>query len=152
MVLEVDPKFQYGPEALNGIYVRSSTGQQVPLSTLVDSVVKVAPLVVNHQGQFPSVTISFNLTPGTAIGQARLGDLNSNQDRRSQSPLFTVELSPTRSHPRYAGDRVNINSRTNPDGTPESCRPAYRPIQPAGGNRARVLTEAADGRFRSSGK
>jgi HAE1 family hydrophobic/amphiphilic exporter-1 len=70
VVMEVDPKFQYGPEALNGIYVRSSSGQQVPLSTLVDSVVKVAPLVVNHQGQFPSVTISFNLAPGAAIGQA----------------------------------------------------------------------------------
>jgi hydrophobe/amphiphile efflux-1 (HAE1) family protein len=70
VVLEVDPKFQYGPEALNGIYVKSSSGQQVPLSTLVGSVVKVAPLVVNHQGQFPSVTISFNLLPGTAIGQA----------------------------------------------------------------------------------
>ncbi|MGA2128075.1 MAG: efflux RND transporter permease subunit [Xanthobacteraceae bacterium] len=70
VVLEVDPKFQYGPEAINGIYVSSSTGQQVPLSTLVDTVVKVAPLVVNHQGQFPSVTISFNLVPGTAIGQA----------------------------------------------------------------------------------
>jgi multidrug efflux pump subunit AcrB len=68
--LEVDPKFQYGPEALNGIYVKSSSGQQVPLSTLVDSVVKVAPLVINHTGQFPSVTISFNLAPGTAIGQA----------------------------------------------------------------------------------
>ncbi|WP_050420577.1 efflux RND transporter permease subunit [Bradyrhizobium tropiciagri] len=70
VVLEVNPKFQYGPEALSGIYVKSSSGQQVPLSTLVDSVVKVAPLLVNHQGQFPSVTISFNLAPGTAIGQA----------------------------------------------------------------------------------
>jgi hydrophobe/amphiphile efflux-1 (HAE1) family protein len=70
VILEVDPKFQFGPEALNGIYVKSSSGQQVPLATLVDSVVKVAPLVVNHQGQFPSVTISFNLAPGTAIGQA----------------------------------------------------------------------------------
>jgi hydrophobe/amphiphile efflux-1 (HAE1) family protein len=70
VILEVDPKFQYGPEALNGIYVKSSSGQQVPLSTLVDSVVKVAPLVINHQGQFPSVTISFNLAPSTAIGQA----------------------------------------------------------------------------------
>jgi multidrug efflux pump subunit AcrB len=69
VILEVDPKFQYGPEALNGIYVKSSTGQQVPLSTLVESAVKVAPLIVNHQGQFPSVTISFNLQPGTAIGQ-----------------------------------------------------------------------------------
>jgi HAE1 family hydrophobic/amphiphilic exporter-1 len=70
VILEVDPKFQYGPEALNGIYVKSSAGQQVPISTLVDSVVKVAPIVINHQGQFPSVTISFNLAPGTAIGQA----------------------------------------------------------------------------------
>jgi HAE1 family hydrophobic/amphiphilic exporter-1 len=70
VVMEVDPKFQYGPEALNGIYVKSSSGLQVPLTTLVDTVVKVAPLVVNHQGQFPSVTISFNLLPGTAIGQA----------------------------------------------------------------------------------
>jgi hydrophobe/amphiphile efflux-1 (HAE1) family protein len=70
VVLEVDPKFQFGPEALNGIYVKSSSGQQVPLSTLVENVVKVSPLVINHQGQFPSVTISFNLAPGTAIGQA----------------------------------------------------------------------------------
>jgi hydrophobe/amphiphile efflux-1 (HAE1) family protein len=70
VVMEVNPKFQYSPEALNGIYVKSSSGQEVPLSTLVDTVIKVAPLVVNHQGQFPSVTISFNLLPGTAIGQA----------------------------------------------------------------------------------
>jgi hydrophobe/amphiphile efflux-1 (HAE1) family protein len=70
VILEVNPKFQYGPEALNGIYVKSSSGQQVPLSTLVDTVVKVAPLVINHQGQFPSVTLSFNLKPGAAIGQA----------------------------------------------------------------------------------
>jgi HAE1 family hydrophobic/amphiphilic exporter-1 len=70
VILEVDPKFQYGPDALTGIYVKSSGGQQVPISTLVDSVIKVSPLVVNHQGQFPSVTISFNLAPGTAIGQA----------------------------------------------------------------------------------
>jgi HAE1 family hydrophobic/amphiphilic exporter-1 len=73
VVLEVNPKFQYGPEALNNIYVKSSSGQQVPLSTLVDSVVKVSPLVVNHQGQFPSVTISFNLAPGAAIGEAVSG-------------------------------------------------------------------------------
>ena len=70
VVLEVQPKFQYGPEALNGLYVSSSTGQQVPLRTLITSVVKVAPLLVNHQGQFPSVTISYNLVPGTSLGQA----------------------------------------------------------------------------------
>jgi hydrophobe/amphiphile efflux-1 (HAE1) family protein len=70
VILEVNPKFQYGPEALSGIYVKSASGQQVPISTLVDSVVTVAPLVINHQGQFPSVTISFNLAPGAAIGEA----------------------------------------------------------------------------------
>ena len=53
VVLEVEPKFQFGPEALSNIYVNSSTGQQVPLRTLVNTAVKVAPLVVNHQGQFP---------------------------------------------------------------------------------------------------
>jgi multidrug efflux pump subunit AcrB len=70
VVLEVQPKFQYGPDALNGLYVSSSTGQQVPLRTLITSVVKVAPLLVNHQSQFPSVTISYNLVPGTSLGQA----------------------------------------------------------------------------------
>jgi hydrophobe/amphiphile efflux-1 (HAE1) family protein len=70
VILEVSPKFQYGPQALDGIYVKSSTGQQVPMSTLVNSVIKVAPLVVNHTGQFPSVTLSFNLAPGAAIGEA----------------------------------------------------------------------------------
>jgi hydrophobe/amphiphile efflux-1 (HAE1) family protein len=70
VVLEVEPQFQFGPSALNDLYINSSSGQQVPLSTLVKAVEKVAPLVVNHQGQFPSVTVSFNLLPGTAIGNA----------------------------------------------------------------------------------
>jgi hydrophobe/amphiphile efflux-1 (HAE1) family protein len=70
VVLEVSPKFQYSPDALSNIYVKSSSGQQVPISTLVDSAIKVAPLVVNHTGQFPSVTISFNLASGAAIGEA----------------------------------------------------------------------------------
>lgn len=70
VVLEVQPQFQFGPSALSDIYVNSSSVQQVPLSTLVNAVEKVAPLVVNHQGQFPSVTVSFNLLPGVAIGNA----------------------------------------------------------------------------------
>ena len=70
VILEVEPKFQYGPEALSRIYINSASGQQVPISTLVTSVIKTAPLVVNHQGQFPSVTISFNLASGAALGEA----------------------------------------------------------------------------------
>ena len=70
VVLEVEPQFQFGPNAPNDIYINSSSGQQVPLSTLVTAAEKVAPLVVNHQGQFPSVTLSFNLLPGASIGSA----------------------------------------------------------------------------------
>lgn len=70
VVLEVSPEFQFGPGALSDIYVTSSSGQQVPLNTLVKAVEKVAPIVVNHQGQFPSTTISFNLLPGASIGNA----------------------------------------------------------------------------------
>jgi hydrophobe/amphiphile efflux-1 (HAE1) family protein len=70
VVLEVYPRFQYSPETLKNIYVNSSSGQEVPLSTLVNSNVQAAPIVVNHQGMFPSTTISFNLNPGVALGDA----------------------------------------------------------------------------------
>jgi HAE1 family hydrophobic/amphiphilic exporter-1 len=68
VVLEVDPRFQDNPESLKNIYVTSSTGQQVPLSTLTTSDIGPAPIVINHQGLFPSTTISFNLAQGTALG------------------------------------------------------------------------------------
>ncbi|WP_428668553.1 efflux RND transporter permease subunit [Reyranella sp.] len=70
VVLEVEPRFQYGPQALRDIYLGSATAQQVPLSTLVNSDVRPSPIIVNHQGMFPSVTISFNLKPGVALGDA----------------------------------------------------------------------------------
>jgi multidrug efflux pump len=70
VVLEVYPRAQYSPEALKSIYVNSSSGQEVPLSTLVNTTIKPAPIVINHQGMFPSTTISFNLKPGVALGDA----------------------------------------------------------------------------------
>jgi hydrophobe/amphiphile efflux-1 (HAE1) family protein len=70
VVLEVDPQFQYDPEALKDIYINSSSGQQVPLSTLVNSKIEAAPILINHQSMFPSVTISFNLAPGASLGTA----------------------------------------------------------------------------------
>jgi hydrophobe/amphiphile efflux-1 (HAE1) family protein len=70
VVLEVAPRFQSSPEALKGIYVNSSNGQEVPLSTLTNSTIMAAPIVINHQGMFPSTTISFNLKPGVALGDA----------------------------------------------------------------------------------
>jgi HAE1 family hydrophobic/amphiphilic exporter-1 len=70
VVMEVDPRFQNSPDALKDIYVGSSSGQAVPLSTLVNSDFEAAPIVINHQGMFPATTISFNLKPGVALGDA----------------------------------------------------------------------------------
>ena len=70
VILETLPDFQHNPSKLNDIYVLSSSGTAVPLSAFSHFESGVAPLAVNHQGQFPSVTISFNLAPGTALGQA----------------------------------------------------------------------------------
>ncbi len=70
VILEVDPSFQLGPYALNRIYVRSSAGSMVPLGQIAKVEQATAPLAVNHQSQFPSVTLSFNLAPGAAVGTA----------------------------------------------------------------------------------
>jgi multidrug efflux pump len=70
VVMEVDPQFQQNPDSLKNIYVRSSNGTQVPLSAFTRFEPGATPLAVNHQGQFPVVTLSFNLAPNTSLGQA----------------------------------------------------------------------------------
>jgi len=70
VVLEVDPQFQTNPDALNSIYVRSQTGTQVPLMSFTKLQRTNVPLSINHLGQFPSVTLSFNLAPGASLGEA----------------------------------------------------------------------------------
>jgi HAE1 family hydrophobic/amphiphilic exporter-1 len=70
VILEVDPGFQLGPNALSRIYARSASGTMVPLSQLASVTQAIAPLAVNHQGQFPSVTLSFNLAANSTIGAA----------------------------------------------------------------------------------
>ncbi len=70
VVLEVAPSFQQNPDSLKSIYVHSNTGAQVPLSAFSHFQHSNTPLSINHQGQFPVVTISFNLAPGTSLGDA----------------------------------------------------------------------------------
>jgi multidrug efflux pump len=70
VVLEVDPQFQKDPDALDSLYVKSSTGIQVPLSSFSHVAQSSASLAINHQGQFPVVTLSFNLAPGASLGDA----------------------------------------------------------------------------------
>jgi multidrug efflux pump len=70
VVMEVNPDFRQNPDALKNIYVHSSNGQQVPLSAFTRVEPGGAALAINHQGQFPAVTISFNLAPGASLGDA----------------------------------------------------------------------------------
>ena len=70
VLLESTEHFEKGPEALARLYVTGADGVQVPLSTVARFTERVAPLTINHQGQFPSVTLSFNLAPGSALSDA----------------------------------------------------------------------------------
>jgi multidrug efflux pump len=70
VVMEVDPAFSSNPDALNFIYARAANGTNVPLSSFAHFGQSNTALAVNHQGQFPSITISFNLAPGVSLGEA----------------------------------------------------------------------------------
>ena len=70
VVLELQPNLQRSPDELKSIYIRSQQGGEVPLSAFTTFVPGTSPLVVNHQGQFPVVTASFNLAPGASLGDA----------------------------------------------------------------------------------
>ncbi len=70
VIIEVAPRFYRDPSVVHDLYVRSTSGQLVPLDSVAQITTGTGPLLVNHLGQFPSVTISFNLKPGVALGQA----------------------------------------------------------------------------------
>jgi multidrug efflux pump subunit AcrB len=70
VVMEVDPKYSRSPDALNGIFIKSSSGATVPLSTIAHFDNQRTSLSVAHQGQYPSVTLTFNLAPNVALGDA----------------------------------------------------------------------------------
>ncbi|MFI5365268.1 MAG: multidrug efflux RND transporter permease subunit [Candidatus Binatia bacterium] len=70
VVMEVAPEFWQSPDTLRDIYVRSTNGNEVPLSAFTHFAPSTTALAVNHQGQFPSITLSFNLAPGVALGEA----------------------------------------------------------------------------------
>ncbi len=70
VVLAVKPEFQQGPDSLQSIYMRGSSGGQLPLAAITQASETTGPLVINRQGQFPAVTTSFNLAPRTSLGEA----------------------------------------------------------------------------------
>jgi hydrophobic/amphiphilic exporter-1 (mainly G- bacteria), HAE1 family len=70
VILELQPPYQNNPQALSMIYVRANDGKLIPLSTVTQVVPDLGPLTVNHLGQLPAVTLSFNLKPGVSLGEA----------------------------------------------------------------------------------
>ncbi|MGB8131057.1 MAG: efflux RND transporter permease subunit [Candidatus Angelobacter sp.] len=70
VIMELEPQYALDPSALGMLYVHSKTGQLVPMSALASFTKEVGPLTVNHLGQLPAVTVSFNLKPGVALGDA----------------------------------------------------------------------------------
>jgi multidrug efflux pump len=93
VVMEVDPRYWQDPESLNSIWVKARDGTQVPLSAFTRYERSTAPLAINHQGQFPAVTLSFNLAPGVALGDA------VNEINRAQSEIGL----PSAIRPSYQG-------------------------------------------------
>jgi HAE1 family hydrophobic/amphiphilic exporter-1 len=85
VILELDPRYQADPAALGLLYIRSKSGELIPLDTIATLTRTIGPLTVNHLGQLPAVTISFNLRPGVALGDA-MGQIQS---------LATKTLPPT---------------------------------------------------------
>ncbi len=80
VVLEVDPQFSQNPDSLKNIYVHSNSGSQVPLASFSHFQTSSTALAVNHQGQFPVVTLSFNLAPGVSLGEATQAIRQAEQD------------------------------------------------------------------------
>ena len=93
VVMEIDPRFQQSTDAIQRIYVRSATGAQVPLSAFTHFERKTSALQVNHQGQFPAVTISFNLAQGYPLGDAV---------KQIEGGMLRIRL-PASIHPSFQG-------------------------------------------------
>ncbi len=80
VVLEVDPQFAQNPDSLKNIYVHANGGSQVPLASFSHFQTANTALAINHQGQFPVVTLSFNLAPGVSLGEATQAIQRAEQD------------------------------------------------------------------------
>ncbi len=89
VILESMPEYRASPNDLNRLYLRSSNGTVIPLSAVTHFVSTVGPLQINHQGQQPAVTISFNLAPGVALGQAVDAISKVERDERLPATIAT---------------------------------------------------------------
>jgi HAE1 family hydrophobic/amphiphilic exporter-1 len=89
VMMELLPEYKDDPDALGMLYIRSSSGKLVPLNAVAKLTRTVGPLTVNHLGQLPAVTISFNLKPGVALGDAVDAIRNLEREQRMPATLTT---------------------------------------------------------------
>jgi hydrophobic/amphiphilic exporter-1 (mainly G- bacteria), HAE1 family len=89
VIMELEPQYQEDPQMLSYLYIRSSSGQLVPLNAVSSLSTSLGPLTVNHLGQLPSVTVSFDLAPGVSLGQG----VNEIQKLASDTLPLTVNAS-----------------------------------------------------------
>jgi multidrug efflux pump len=94
VVMEADPQFQQAPDSLKNIYVHSSNGAQVPLSAFTTTTTSPTALALNHQGQFPVVTLSFNLAPGASLGDA-VNSINRSKSELGMPPSIQATFQGT---------------------------------------------------------
>jgi HAE1 family hydrophobic/amphiphilic exporter-1 len=90
VIMEVEPQYQRTPDALFKLYIRSSTGPLVPLDAVVKMRRQTGPLSINHFGQLPAVTVSFNLRPGYSLGQAAQQVDDAIRDLRMPATISTA--------------------------------------------------------------
>jgi HAE1 family hydrophobic/amphiphilic exporter-1 len=90
VIMEVEPQYQRTPDALSKLYIRSSTGPLVPLDAVVKMRRQTGPLSINHFGQLPAVTVSFNLRPGYSLGQAAQQVDDAIRDLRMPATISTA--------------------------------------------------------------
>ena len=90
VIMEVDPRYQRTPDALSKLYIRSSTGPLIPLDAVVKMHRQTGPLSINHFGQLPAVTVSFNLRPGYSLGQAAQQVDDAVRDLRMPATISTA--------------------------------------------------------------
>jgi multidrug efflux pump len=93
-VLEIKPDFQFGPKDLDKIFIRSAGGGEVPLGGFTRYEQVTAPLVVNHQGQFPVTTVSFNLAPNASLGDG-VSEINDAKNALGMPPSIQTDFQGT---------------------------------------------------------
>ena len=146
VVLEVQPQYQHDPNLLSEIYVSGPGGAQVPLSSFAHFTRKTEPLLISHQGIFPAVTLSFNLAPGVALGQA-VDAIQAMTERLHVPPTLNASFQGTAqafqaslsSMPLLVAAAILVVYIVLGDPLRELHPPDHDPVGPAVGRRRRAV-------------